>query len=290
MKNLQETVFAVIGLGLIGGSYAKALKRQKVKRIIGLDKNHIVSLMAQDEGYITEIADNQPELLSEADVIVNCMYPSTFVPFIQEHVPYFKENVLITDVMGIKGDIPDRVDALLGPDMDFVPSHPMAGREGKGYGQSTSKIFEGANFIIIKRDNNKPEHVAFLQDMAYAFGCKRVVELTAEEHDGIIAYVSDLPHVMAVSLINSQSMQPNTEYFIAGSFRDATRVADINAKLWSDLFLLNKGPVIEEINKLEEQLERWKSILQEGDKKELEAMMDMAKDKRRDMYYGKHPR
>lgn len=290
MKNLQKTVFAIIGLGLIGGSYAKALKRQKVERIIGLDRNHIVSLMAKDEGYITEIADDDPELLREADVIVNCMYPSAFVPFIRDHVTYFKEDVLITDVMGIKGDIPDKVDALLGPSMDFVPSHPMAGREGKGYGQSTSKIFEGANFIIIQRDNNQPEHVAFLKDMAYAFGCKRVVELTSQEHDGIIAYVSDLPHVMAVSLINSQSMQPNTEYFIAGSFRDATRVADINAKLWSDLFLLNKGPVIEEINKLEEQLERWKSILQQGDKEELEAMMDMAKDKRRDMYYGKHPR
>ena len=290
MKNLQETVFAVIGLGLIGGSYAKALKRQKVARIIGLDRNHIVSMMAEDEGYITEIADDKPELLGEADVIVNCMYPSALVPFIRDHVMYFKPDVLVTDVMGIKGDIPDHVDALLGPDMDFVPSHPMAGREGKGYGQSTSKIFEGANFIIIKRANNRPDHVAFLENMAYAFGCKRVVQLTVREHDGIIAYVSDLPHVMAVSLINSASLQDNTQYFIAGSYRDATRVADINAALWSDLFLLNKGPVIEEINKLEEELEHWKSALQQGDKAELEAMMDRAKQKRRDLYYGKNPR
>lgn len=290
MKTLQKTVFAVIGLGLIGGSYAKALKRQKVEKIIGLDRNHIVSLMAKDEGYITDIADDTPEMLGEADVIINCMYPSAFVPFIRDHLKYFKPDVLITDVMGIKGDIPDQIDALLGPAMDFVPSHPMAGREGKGYGQSTSKIFEGANFIIIKRENNQPEHVAFLKNMAMAFGCKRVVELTAQEHDGIIAYVSDLPHVIAVSLVNSDSMQENTQHFIAGSFRDATRVADINATLWSDLFLLNKGPVIEEINKLEEQLEHWKSALQQGDKEELEHMMNRAKNKRRDMYYGKNPR
>ena len=247
MKKLQDTVVAIVGLGLIGGSYAKALKSQKVKRIIGMDRNHIVSLMALDEGYVTELADEDPERLREADVIICCMYPGAFVPFVRDHVKYFKKDVLLTDVMGIKGSIPDQVDALLGPEMDFVPTHPMAGREGKGYSQSTSQIFQGANFILIHREGNRPEHREWLRNMAYELGCARVVELTVEEHDSIIAYTSDLPHVMAVSLINSDSMQENTKYFVAGSFRDATRVADINAKLWSDLFLLNKGPVIREI-------------------------------------------
>ena len=289
MKKLQDTVVAIVGLGLIGGSYAKALKSQKVKRIIGMDRNHIVSLMAKDEGYVTELADGNPELLREADVIICCMYPSAFVPFVREHVQYFKPDVLLTDVMGIKGSIPDQVDALLGRSMDFVPTHPMAGREGKGYSQSTSQIFQGANFILI-RTNNLPDHEAWLRNMAYELGCARVVELTVEEHDSIIAYTSDLPHVMAVSLINSDSMQENTKYFVAGSFRDATRVADINAALWSDLFLLNKGPVLREINKLELQLEHWKSALQQDDREELEQMMEQAKKKRRDMFYGKNLR
>ena len=286
MKKLQDTVVAIVGLGLIGGSYAKALKSQKVKRIIGMDRNHIVSLMAKDEGYVTELADGNPELLREADVIICCMYPSAFVPFVREHVQYFKPDVLLTDVMGIKGSIPDQVDALLGRSMDFVPTHPMAGREGKGYSQSTSQIFQGANFILIRRANNLPDHEAWLRNMAYELGCARVVELTVEEHDSI----SDLPHVMAVSLINSDSMQENTKYFVAGSFRDATRVADINAALWSDLFLLNKGPVLREINKLELQLEHWKSALQQDDREELEQMMEQAKKKRRDMFYGKNLR
>ena len=290
MKKLQDTVVAIIGLGLIGGSYAKALKAQKVKRVIGSDRNHIVSLMAKDEGYVDELADDKPELLWEADVIVCCMYPSAFVPFVKANRQYFKPDVLLTDVMGIKGSIPDQVDALLGPDMDFVPTHPMAGREGKGYSQSTSQIFQGANFILIKRANNKPEHEEWLRNMAYELGCARVVELTVQEHDSIIAYTSDLPHVLAVSLINSDSMQENTKYFVAGSFRDATRVADINATLWSDLFLLNKGPVIQEINKIEQQLERWKNALQQDDTEELVAMMDQAKKKRRDMFYGKNLR
>lgn len=290
MKKLQDTVVAIIGLGLIGGSYAKALKAQKVKRVIGSDRNHIVSLMAKDEGYVDELADDKPELLREADVIICCMYPSAFVPFVKENRQYFKPDVLLTDVMGIKGSIPDQIDALLGPDMDFVPTHPMAGREGKGYSQSTSQIFQGANFILIKRANNRPEHEDWLRNMAYELGCARVVELTVEEHDSIIAYTSDLPHVLAVSLINSDSMQENTKYFVAGSFRDATRVADINATLWSDLFLLNKGPVIREINKMEQQLERWKSALQQDDTEELVTMMDQAKKKRRDMFYGKNLR
>ena len=268
----------------------KALRGQKVQKILGLDTNPIVTLMAKDEGYITDNIDECPERLKEADVIVCAMYPGAFVPFVKEHVKDFKPDVLLTDVMGIKGDLPDQVDALLGPDMDFVPTHPMAGREGKGYSQSTSLIFPGSNFIIIKRDNNRPEHVKWLTDMAYELGCGRVVELTGPEHDSIIAYTSDLPHIMAVSLVNSDSMQEDTKQFVAGSFRDATRVADINASLWSDLFLLNRDKVVVEINRLEEQLEHWKTALQVGDKDELELMMNRAKKRRRDMFYGKNQR
>jgi prephenate dehydrogenase len=288
MKALEDTVFAIVGLGLIGGSYAKALRNRKAKRIIGMDSNHIVSLMAKDEGYITDIADENPELLQEADMIICAMYPGAFVPFVKEHVQYFRRDVVLTDVMGIKGQIPDQIDALLGPDMDFVPAHPMAGREGKGYGQSTSLIFNGANFIIIKRKNNLPAHVAWLRSIALQIGCARVVELTAKEHDSIIAYTSDLPHIMAVSLINSDSMQKNTKYFIAGSFRDATRVADINASLWTDLFLLNREPVLSEIDKLEKQLQKWKQALQTENRDVLYDMMEEAKRKRRDMFYGKN--
>lgn len=131
MKSLEETTFAIIGLGLIGGSYAKALKNRNAHKIIGMDRNHIVSLMAKDEGYITDIADEDPSLLQGADIIICAMYPGAFVSFVKDHVKYFKKDVLLTDVMGIKGSIPDEIDRLLGPEMDFVPAHPMAGREGK---------------------------------------------------------------------------------------------------------------------------------------------------------------
>jgi prephenate dehydrogenase len=288
MKKLQDTTFAVVGLGLIGGSYVKALKNLKVKRIIGMNRNPVVAMMAKDEGYITDICDKEGKLLQEADVIINAYYPKAFLTFVKEQVKNFKPDVLLTDVMGIKADFPEQVDAMLRPGMDFVSGHPMAGREGKGYGQSAAEIFNNANYILIKRDGNKPENVAFLKDMAMSFGCKRVVELTTKEHDGIIAYTSDLPHIMAVSLVNSDSLQPNTKYFIAGSFRDATRVADINAGLWKDLFLLNRDKVRDEIHRLKVQLDKWDKALAENDEETLVTMMEEAKRKREDLFNAKN--
>ncbi len=290
MKTLQETTFAIIGLGLIGGSYAKALRNLKVKRIIGMNRNPIVAMMAKDEGNITDICDEEGKLLGEADVIINALYPGIFVDFVRAQVHNFKEDVILTDVMGIKANFPQQIDSLLKPGMDFVAAHPMAGREGKGYGQSAAEIFNGSNYIIIKRDRNKSQNVAFIKDMAWALGCKNVVELTVEEHDAIIAYTSNLPHIMAVSLVNSESLHPNSKYFIAGSFRDATRVADINSSLWKDLFLLNKDNVRLEIKKLQAQLTAWDEALAQQDEEALVTMMEDAKAKRRDLFNAKNYR
>ena len=129
MKSLEETTFAVIGLGLIGGSYAKALKNRKAHRIIGMDRNHIVSLMAKDEGYITDIADENPSLLQEADIIICAIYPGGFVSFVKDHVKDFKKDVLLTDVMGIKGSIPDEIDRLW--DRKWILSRLIRWPDGK---------------------------------------------------------------------------------------------------------------------------------------------------------------
>ena len=290
MKKIRDTVFAIIGLGLIGGSYAKALRNLKAKKIIGVNRNKIVALMAKDEGYIDEFCELNSPKLREADVIICAIYPEVFYDFVQDNVKNFKTDVLLTDVMGIKGDVPDKIDELLGPDMDFVAAHPMAGREGKGYGQSAAEIFNGSNYIIVKRPCNKPEHLVWLTNLAKDLGCKNVVELTVREHDAMVAYTSDLPHIMAVSLVNSDSCKENTKYFIAGSFRDATRVADINASLWKELFLLNKENVLVEISKLQDQLQAWSKALEENDADALVAMMDKAKSKRKELFNAKNYR
>jgi prephenate dehydrogenase len=289
-RKLQDITFGIIGLGLIGGSYAKALKNLKVKNIIGVDSNPIVAMMAKDEGVITENCNDSMEPLKKADVIICALYPAAVLNFVRENVQYFKENMLFTDVMGIKGELLGQVDELLGSEQDFVSGHPMAGREGQGYGQSAAEIFNGANYIIVPRPHNSAEKINWLKDFAYELGCKNVVEVSPKEHDEIIAYTSNLPHAMAIALINSDSMTPNNKYFIAGGFRDATRVADINVALWADLFVSNKKNVIMEIAKLQTQLERWSNALEKGDKEELELMMCSAKAKRKDLFNAKNYR
>lgn len=289
-SKLQDITFGIIGLGLIGGSYAKALKNLKVKNIIGVDSNPIVAMMAKDEGVITENCNDSMEPLRRADVIICALYPAAVLNFVQKNAQYFKKDMLFTDVMGIKGDILEQVDELLGAHQDFVSGHPMAGREGQGYGQSAAEIFNGANYIIVPRAHNNKDKIAWLKKFAYELGCKNVVEVTAKEHDEIIAYTSNLPHVMAIALINSDSMTQNNKYFIAGGFRDATRVADINVALWADLFVSNRKNVISEIAKLQKQLERWSNALEKGSNEELEQMMLSAKDKRKDLFNAKNYR
>ena len=289
-SKLQDITFGIIGLGLIGGSYAKALKNLKVKNIIGVDSNPIVAMMAKDEGVITENCNDSMEPLKRADVIICALYPAAVLNFVQKNVQYFKKDMLFTDVMGIKGDILEQVDELLGAEQDFVSGHPMAGREGQGYGQSAAEIFNGANYIIVPRAHNNKDKIAWLKKFAYELGCKNVVEVTAKEHDEIIAYTSNLPHAMAIALINSDSMTPNNKYFIAGGFRDATRVADINVALWADLFVSNRKNVISEIAKLQKQLERWSNALEKGSKEDLEQMMLSAKEKRKDLFNAKNYR
>lgn len=287
-KNLQDITFAIIGLGLIGGSYAKALKNLKVKNIIGIDSNSIVAMMAKDEGVITETCLDSMEPLKKADVIICALYPDAIVNFVRDNVQYFSKSMIFTDVVGIKGELLEKVDEFLVEGQDFVSAHPMSGREGQGYGQSAAEIFNGSNYIVVSRSINKIENIAWLKSFARSLGCKNVVEVSPKEHDAIIAYTSNLPHVMAVALINSDSMNTNSKHFIAGGFRDATRVADINVDLWADLFMHNRNNVVLEIVKLEKQLELWKETLLTGDREKLESMMRAAKDKRKDLFNAKN--
>ena len=224
--------------------------------------------------------------MQEADVIIFAVYPAVICDFVKKNVQYFKPGVLLTDAAGIKGDIIEGIDDLLGAGMDFVAGHPMAGREGSGFGQSAAEIFDGANYIVVPRSGNDQDNVTWIKEFAKVLGCKKVVEVSRQRHDQIIAYTSNLPHLLAVSLVNSKSMNDETKYFIAGSFRDATRVADINAELWTDLFLYNKENVLAEINSFQEQLTRWTEALEKGDTETLKVMMQSAAGKRKALYNG----
>lgn len=281
--NWQELNFAVIGLGLIGGSFVKALRRLQVRQIIGVEMNRDVLAAAKEQGLIDiALAEAGPEL-TQADVIICAIYPEAIADFIQQSVKFFKADVLITDAAGIKGKMISRVQQLLPPEMEFISGHPMAGRQSSGLAMSSADIFVNANYIIVP-EHNTETGVLWLESFAMALGCRSTVRVNPEEHDSIIAYTSNLPHVTAVALMDSASFDEKTKYFVAGSFRDGTRVADINPELWSSLFLANREKVVEEIDKYMEQLALWRDALRAGDGEQLKSLMRLAAARRKELY------
>lgn len=281
--NFEELSFAVIGLGLIGGSYAKALRRLQVRQIIGVEMNEEVLKAAKEQGIIDIALTKAGVELAQADVIICAIYPETIANFIRQSVQFFKADVLITDAAGIKGNMISSVQRSLLQGMEFISGHPMAGRQSSGLAMSSADIFVDANYIIVP-ENNSEAAILWLESFAEALGCRSTVRVTPEEHDSIIAYTSNLPHVTAVALMDSASFNDKTKYFIAGSFRDGTRVADINPELWCSLFLANNIKVAEEIDKYMEQLALWRNALIAGDEEMLKSLMRLAADRRKELY------
>ena len=283
-KPLRDLTFAIVGLGLIGGSYAKALRNLKVRKILGMDISHGIARACLNANMIDEVVEEDGSNLKEADVIICSVYPEAVVGFVKQNLQNFAEGMLMTDATGVKGTMPREIQKLLPAGCEFISGHPMAGRQGSGLGMSDAAIFNNSNYIIVPTEKNTPEAVSWLEGFAKALGCARSVKVSMEDHDKIIAYTSDLPHITAVALVNSASYNENTQYFIAGGFRDATRVADINPDLWSDLFLSNRENVIAEIENYQSQLERWKKAIVEYDRETLKEIMREAGPRRRMLY------
>ena len=283
-KPMQDLIFAIVGLGLIGGSYAKALRNLRVRKILGMDISHGIARACLNANMIDEVVAEDGRNLKEADVIICSVYPEAVMSFVRQNVQNFAEGMLMTDATGVKGTMPREIQELLPEGCEFISGHPMAGRQGSGLGMSDAAIFNNSNYIIVPTEKNTPEAVSWLEEFAKALGCARSVKVSMEDHDKIIAYTSDLPHITAVALVNSASYNKNTQYFIAGGFRDATRVADINPDLWSDLFLSNRENVIAEIENYQSQLERWKKAIVENDREALKEIMREAGPRRRMLY------
>ncbi|WP_293556205.1 prephenate dehydrogenase [Phascolarctobacterium sp.] len=280
----QELSFAIVGLGLIGGSYAKALRKLGVKQIIGIERDTKTLAEAKAQGLVDVALTAADASLRQANVIICAIYPEALVGFIGANVQFFNPDVLLTDVAGIKNDMIASGQALLKPGMEFISGHPMAGRQGSGLGMSDAHIFQNANYIIVPEQHNSEEAISWLESLALALGCKHTVRVTPAEHDATIAYTSNLPHVTAVALMDSASFNDKTRYFVAGSFRDGTRVADINPELWSNLFLANKEKVADEIDRYMEQLTLWRDALRSGDGEQLKALMRTAGERRRELF------
>ncbi len=280
LTNWSELTFAIIGLGLIGGSYALALRRLGVKSILGYNRSPCVSLEALSCGMIDVALHDNDARLKEADVIVMAIYPEAIVSFLQTHQSLLKSDVLITDAAGIKNDLGEKVQAILQAQQEFISGHPMAGRQGKGLALADEKLFDGANYIVVKNSFNSTNALNWLHAFARAIGFANTIEVTPQEHDQIIAYTSDLTHITAAALINSTSFDDKTAFFTAGSFRDATRVADINPDLWTELLMANRGKITLEVDRYINELKRFNNALESADDEAIRSMLQQARSRK----------
>ena len=262
----------IVGLGVIGGSYAMALKEAGYNEVYGIDKNIDTLNKAKALGIIKEGYEDGKEIVSEADLIVLAVYPDLVKSFISNNKENFKDNAIITDVTGIKQLFINEVLDILPDNIDFVFAHPMAGREKKGIDYATNTVFKDANFLITVTDKNKIESLELIEELAYKMGFKHVKRICPKYHDEMIAFTSQLPHALAVALINSDIEGRNTGEFIGDSYRDLTRIANINETLWSQLFLGNKENLLQAIYNFEEELDKIKSCLENEDKEALQEL------------------
>ncbi len=265
MKPLtKDTNVLIVGLGVIGGSYARALSRQgyTVRCITKEQKDieYALSLGMIKEGS-TEV---KAEFVQKADLIVFALYPHIFLEWIKEYQHLFRAGTLITDVTGVKSRIVYEVQSILRPDVEFIAAHPMAGRESSGVEYSDDRVFIGANYIITPTERNTPEAIEACKTLGEVLGFARITELSPEEHDRMIAFLSQLTHCIAVTLMTCNEA-PMMEQYTGDSFRDLTRIAKINDAMWSELFLLNREALLEQMDAFANEFDRFRTLLKEGD-------------------------
>ena len=262
----------IVGLGVIGGGYAMALKKAGYTEVYGVDKNKETLEKAKKLGIIKEGFIKEDEIISQMDLVVLAIYPNLVKDFIIRNKNKFKENLLITDVTGIKKLFINDIIEILPENVDFVFAHPMAGREKQGIDYATNEVFKGANFLIVETDRNKEENIKKIENLAYEMGFKHIRRTNSTFHDEMISYTSQLPHVLAVSLVNSDIENRNTGEFIGDSYRDLTRIANMNEKLWSLLFLGNKENLLKSMESFEEEFDKVKKCIKEDDEKGLQEL------------------
>ena len=272
MKLSKDKDILIIGLGLIGGSYAKKLSLEgyrvraisRTKEDIEFAKKHNIIVSGQTKP--------TKEIFSDVSLIIFALYPLVLFDFIKENYQYIEDDTVITDVTGIKQEVIEKVLPYIKNKENFVPSHPMAGREVYGLENAKENLFVGANFIITPTCYSSSDAISMVEDLGKVLEFKRIALLTPEKHDEMIAFLSQLTHVIALTLMTCKDSTHLKEY-TGDSFRDLTRIAKINENMWSELFLLNKQSLLNEMNIFLDQFEKFKKALETEDVDTMKQMM-----------------
>jgi len=210
--------------------------------------------------------------VKEAELIVFALYPTTFINWIKKYQHLFTPGTVITDVTGVKSEVVYKVQDILRKDVEYIPAHPMAGRERSGVEYADPAVFNGANYIVTPTEKNSIEAIKLCKALGEELGFLRISELSPEEHDEMIAFLSQLTHIIAVTLMNCNDAD-GLEKYTGDSFRDLTRIAKINDRMWSELFLMNKQSLLTEMDRFIEEFSEFRNYLANDDGKRMREKM-----------------
>lgn len=279
MKWISEERVLIVGLGLMGGSYARALKRLGFS-VSAIDTDPGTIAWALDHGIIDDGSTTVDSVLvGQADVVIFGLYPHVFVQWIADNQELLKPGAMLTDVTGVKSCIVYQIQDMLRPDVEFIAAHPMAGREVYGVQNSDERIFHDANYIVVPTPKNTEDAIEWCRSLGMILGFNHIAVLTPEQHDDMIAFLSQLAHVIAVSLMACSDDKGLVDY-TGDSFRDLTRIARINDKMWSELFMLNKEPLLKYMDRFISEFTKFRNMLEADDEDGMRAMMRLSTERR----------
>ena len=259
----MDKTIVIVGLGLIGGSMAKALRGFEGFRILGVDVSQPTLRYALEQEIVDQAEEDPVKALAAGDLVFLCLHPRGIVEFMAEHRDHFKPGAMVTDVCGIKGAILEGA-KVLPSSVSFVGGHPMAGTEFSGIQHALVNMFQGAHYILTPNEQSRPEHVALMKRVARHIGCADVVQTTPEQHDAMIAYTSQMMHIIAVSVCDDENLF-QYQGFEGDSFRGCTRVAALDVPLWTQLFSMNAQALCTALERLEGNLHAYRQVIQAGD-------------------------
>ena len=287
MKKLGCLTYGIVGLGLMGGSIAKAIRENVLDvqgatgKILGADRNAAALELSLEQHIVDETfcMEKVDVMLSECDFVFVCLYPHATLDFLCTHSAAFKSGSIVTDISGVKALLFENIEKFSREDVDFIPGHPMAGSEKEGFVNSSGGIFKNHNYIIMPVAGVKKENLELFKLLVSTMGFTRIVETDSVTHDSKIAFTSQLCHVIASALVDSAE-DTGVTAFGGGSFEDLTRIAMINAPLWTELFLANKKELLAHISSFESSLSKLKNFIQNGDAASLEKTLTEVREKR----------
>lgn len=264
MKLTTDKKILIVGLGLIGGSYAKALTK-KGYHVSAITRSPSTIEYALEHGIIREgSAEIDPQIIGQADIVVLALYPGVLLTWLEDNQSFFKPGAILTDVTGVKCCVVYDIQKLLRSDVEFIGAHPMAGREVNGIENSDETIFEKANYIVTPTEANTEEAIMLCEQLGQELGFARISRLSPEKHDDMIGFLSQLTHCIAVALMNCNET-PGMEAYTGDSFRDLTRIARINDRMWSELFMCNREQLLHHMDAFTESFSALREMLYDGD-------------------------